>query len=188
MSSQREKRRRWLRTGGLLALALSLLLNVHADPASEQREHDAKRLGITLGQVDALTKRGEEIQREYILAVKSPADVGQFQAALRKAIANIDAASKSVPNGNNLPTSFTDLFIPKTGVALNSTEGAEDMMKPGFLGLSADTFLDQNSLVFVGEAINTAPEIIMPVILERAEKFPPTPADYILYESLYEED
>jgi hypothetical protein len=186
MLFQKENIRCRLSAWVLLVLSLSLLLNVHADSLSDGREQTAKRLGISLAQVDSLMQCEEELQREYMLAVKSPAEVGPFQDALKKAIANIDATSIPViPNGNNLPVSFVDQFVPKKGVEPFATKGLEEMMKPGFMGIPTDNIVDQYSLNLFDDVINTAPEIIMPILQERAEKFPPTPADYILYGFLH---
>jgi hypothetical protein len=127
----------------------------------------------------SIKNRSEELESEYKLALQSSQGASQLQTTLRKAISNIDAASTPVTTGNaNLPASFTDLYFPKQPKAGSGAEGA---MKPGFMGLGANNFSDQFTLLWAGRLINTAPEILMPILEERAKVFPPTAADYILY-------
>jgi len=167
-----------LRISWLLVITILLLSNGRGDAPSPE-EQQAKLRGLTLEQAHAIKKLGEDLESEYKLALQSLQGASQFQATLRKAIANIDAGSTpATTTGSNLPASFTDLYFPKQPKAGSGAEGA---MKPGFMGLGANNFADQFTLLWAGRLINTAPEILMPILEERAKVFPPTAADYILY-------
>jgi hypothetical protein len=178
-----------LRAVGLLALAFLLSLNARADPTMPE-ESGAKFYGITVEQYKALVKHQEEIGREYDMALKSTEGVRKLQAIFRKAIANIDAASDPVTSdGNNLPASFTALFFPKQPKVDSNTLNVPvtvAMSKSGFMGLSPDNLLDQETILFAAGLTNTAPEILLPVLQERAHVFPPTAADYMLYGEIYD--
>jgi hypothetical protein len=160
---------------GLLAMIILLLSNGRADTPSSEEQH-AKSRGLTLDQYNTLKKLGEELESEYKLALQSPQGASQFQATLRKAIADIDAKSTPVTtNGSNLPVSFTDRYFPKH-------QGKDvDQLKADPMGLGSNN-LDVYTLLWAGQLINTAPEILMPILQERAKFFPPTAADYILYD------
>ena len=159
----------------LLAMIILLLSNGRADTPSPE-EQQAKLRGETLEQYHAIKNLGEQLTDEYAAALKSPAAASQFQAILRKAIANIDAVGTPATTvGNNLPVSFTNLYFPK-----NQSKNAAQM-KAGSMGLSSDNRLDEYTLLWAGQLVNTAPEILMPILEERAKVFPPTATDYILY-------
>jgi hypothetical protein len=205
MSSTKRNTPHLLRVTGLLALAFLLLLNGRGDTPTqheqyakiyteqlEQDKQEAKLYGLALSELEEGKRRGltpkqmlavkslePQLTNEYKMALKSPEGASQLRATLRKAIANIDAASTPVtPNGNNLPASFTVLFFPKQGPDNMAPLAA--VVNSGFMGLSPDNYLDQYTLRQAGLLINTAPEIVMPILQERAKVFPPTAADYIL--------
>ena len=164
----------------LSALALFFLPNALADAPSPEEERLAKSYGFTPEEFHAVIKRNEELTPDT-LAFKSPEGASRVQALLREAISNIDASSKPmVTKGNNLPASFTDLFFPKQR-NVNSTPPFAAVLTSGFMGLKADNCLDQFTILWSMGLINTAPEILVPVLRERAEVFPPSAADYILF-------
>jgi hypothetical protein len=175
MSSMKRNILNLIRVAWLLTVASFPFLNGYGDTSS-QEEQRAKAMGITPAQLNAIKERAEELGREYSAALKSPDAANQFQTIMRKAISNIDAASKpAITDGKKLPTSFTDHYFPKHQVKDANQTKADDM------GLSMDTYLDQYTLAWAGQLINTAPEVLMPILEERAKVFPPTAADYILY-------
>jgi hypothetical protein len=212
MSSMKRNTPHLLKVIGLLALASLPLLNGRGDALTpdeqsakvygltpEQLEHDkqeAKLNGLTLsdleqGKLSGFTpklillvrKLEPQLTNEYSLALKSPEGASQLQATLRKALANIDAASTPVTaKGNNLPASFIDLVFPKQEESSSDFAVRSAVIySPGFMGLSSDNYVDQLTLEeWVWQLITNAPEILMPVLQERAKVFPPTAADYIL--------
>jgi hypothetical protein len=176
-----------MKIAGLLVLGFFMLLDVQADaPSVDQQVADlAAKQGITPEQLKSMAQHGKELEQEYQMATKSPDGISKLQATLRKAIANIDAASTPVTSdGNKLPASFMDLFYPKTSRVESPTFF---MMKPGFMGLKADNLSDQQTLIgLVPTLTNTHPEILLPLLQERADTVPPTAADYLLYGAISE--
>jgi len=170
-----------LTLAGLFTLAFLLSLHVQGDAPSIEEQGDAqnKKLGITPDQAKTLRARSKELEQEVQMATKSPEGVAKLQATLRQAIAHIDAASTPVASdGNKLPSSFVDLFSPK-----NSTMDPPEtsMMKSGFMGLKADNLSDQQTLSTIWMVMQSNPEIVLPLLQERAATLPPTAADYMIY-------
>jgi hypothetical protein len=175
-----------LRTAYFFVFGTLLTLNARADNLTpEQREQAAKGFGMTLAQFDTFETQAVELQRAIEMVLKAPENASKFQATLKKAIANINTASKPVTtNGDNLPASFTDLVFSnqKVNPYSQSEQAMVTVLNTGFMGLATDNRIDQTVLMFAGLLLNTAPEILMPELQERAKVFPPTAADYIFYE------
>jgi hypothetical protein len=168
-------------------MALSLLLNGRGDEPTPAEQY-AKMYKLNPEQLLALKKLEPQLTNQYDVALKSPEGAVQFLATLRKAMVNIDEASTPVKiNGNTLPASFTDIFFPKKeGPSSDPFERYNSVSKSGFMGLGPDNFVDQYTLSWAGRLIISAPDILMPVLQERAKMFHPTASDYILYASAIE--
>ena len=171
-----------LRANEFLVLAFLLLLQVPANAQSSENKRIADSFGIPQEQRKEILASMKAVADELQIAVDSPEKGNQFQAKLRKAIAYIDANSNQITtNGNKLPVSFTDLFFPNKS---NTTDAGLDWVKSGFMGIKSDHFVDQYTLILAGFLIDKAPEILLPLLQERAKVSPPTAADYLLYGSV----
>lgn len=181
MSSTKRNTPRLLRVAELWALTFFLLPDAHADiPWRDEHENTQEQV-LSLKQFEPQLAN---LRTEYRMALKSPEGASQFQATIRKAIANIDAASKPITaHGNNLPASFSDLFRPQNG-GLDASK--VDCYHVGVMGLSLSNYVDQVTLDWAAKLIISAPDILMPVLLERAKISPPTVADYILFGQITE--
>jgi hypothetical protein len=185
MLPSKQHAHRLLKANGLWAIAFLLLLNARGDEPTRNEEY-AKIYKLTPEQLLVLKNLEPELTNEYNMALKSPEGASQFQAVLRKAMLNIDAASIPIAtNGEKLPASFVDIFVSKhEGTFSDSIDRANGAFMPGFMGLGPNDYADQLTLNWGGQLTNSAPDIVMPLLKERANVFPPTATDYILYSTV----